>query len=139
MTFEGMNWLAVFAAAAGGFFFGAIWYSILAAPWMKAAGLSQEDVSREGAGAFKKYLPFLLAGLGQFAMAFTMAGLMAHMVMDIKHGLITAGIIWAGFVLPALVVNYSFQGRPLHLILIDGGHWLGVLLIIGTIIGAMGV
>ena len=139
MAFAGINWVAVFLAAGAGFMFGAVWYSVLAQAWMKAADLTETEVKQEGAPVFRKNLPFLLAALGQFAMAFTMAGLMAHLVVDLKHGLITAGIIWAGFVLPALLVNHSFQNRPFALSLIDAGHWLGVLLIIGAVIGASGV
>lgn len=139
MAFAGINWIAIIAAAMAGFMFGALWYSLLAQAWMKAAGLTEADVKRDDAPALRKNLPFLLAALAQFAMAFTMAGLMAHMVVDVKHGLITAGIIWAGFVLPALLMNYSFQNRPLALSVIDAGHWLGVLMIIGAVIGVFGV
>jgi hypothetical protein len=36
-------------------------------------------------------------------------------------------------------VNHAFQGAKTTLTLIDGGHWLGVLLLQGTILGAWGV
>ncbi|MBM3524115.1 MAG: DUF1761 domain-containing protein, partial [Alphaproteobacteria bacterium] len=36
-------------------------------------------------------------------------------------------------------VNHGFQGVKRALTVIDGGHWLGVLLIQGVIIGWMGV
>jgi hypothetical protein len=39
----------------------------------------------------------------------------------------------------SLVVNHAFQGVRRTLTLIDGGHWLGVLLIQGAIIGWFGV
>jgi hypothetical protein len=35
-------------------------------------------------------------------------------------------------------VNYAFGNRKLALSLIDGGHWLAVLLIMGAVIGAFG-
>jgi hypothetical protein len=47
--------------------------------------------------------------------------------------------MWLGFVITTLAVNYSFGQRRPMLIIIDGIHWLGVLVIQGAIIGAMGV
>jgi hypothetical protein len=38
-----------------------------------------------------------------------------------------------------MVVNYAFHGARHTLTLIDGGHWLGVLLIQGAILGFWGV
>ncbi len=38
-----------------------------------------------------------------------------------------------------MLVNYSFARRSRMLLLIDGGHWLVVLALMGAIIGAMGV
>jgi hypothetical protein len=47
--------------------------------------------------------------------------------------------MWLGFVITTLAVNYSFGQRRPMLTVIDGIHWLGVLVIQGAIIGAMGV
>jgi len=41
-------------------------------------------------------------------------------------------------VLTTLLVNNSFARRDRRLLLIDGGHWLLVLVLMGAIIGAMG-
>jgi hypothetical protein len=38
-----------------------------------------------------------------------------------------------------MLVNNIFAQRDRRLLLIDGGHWLVVLLVMGAIIGAMGV
>jgi hypothetical protein len=42
-------------------------------------------------------------------------------------------------VITTLAVNHAFQGSKRALTLIDGGHWLGVLLLQGAVIGLMGV
>ena len=36
----------------------------------------------------------------------------------------------------AIAVNNAFSGRKFMLTVIDGGYWLGVLLITGAILGA---
>lgn len=139
MTFAGLNWIAIFIAAAAGFGFGAIWYGLFGKAWMKAADISEEDVKGTDGGKKPSPLPFVFAIAANLIMAFTLAGFMGHMVIDVSHGLITAGLIWFGFVLTTIIVNYSFQMRPFSLSVIDAGHWLGVLLIMGCIIGYVGV
>ena len=43
-----------------------------------------------------------------------------------------------GFVATTITVNNAFQKRSFALTLIDGGHWLLVLLVQGTVLGLMG-
>jgi hypothetical protein len=38
-----------------------------------------------------------------------------------------------------MTVNYSFAGRDRHLLLIDTGNWLIVLVVIGAVIGGLGI
>ena len=53
--------------------------------------------------------------------------------------MIAAAFIWFGFVITTLAVNNTFGMRRPKLILIDGGHWLAALLLMGAVIGAWGV
>jgi hypothetical protein len=57
----------------------------------------------------------------------------------LKNGVISALFMWVGFVATTLAVNNAFAQRKAALTVIDGIHWLGVLLIQGAIIGALGV
>jgi hypothetical protein len=59
--------------------------------------------------------------------------------MGWRGGMISALFLWAGFVMTTLVVNHRFQMARPALTLIDGGHWLGVLLIQGAVLGAIGL
>ena len=47
--------------------------------------------------------------------------------------------MWLGFVITTMAVNNAFRGAKPALTLIDGGHWLGVLLLQGAVIGWLGV
>jgi hypothetical protein len=140
MTFAGVNYFAVLIAAFAAWGFGALWYNVLSKPWLAALGKSpeqfQEDMKmRRGTPAF--YTPFVLAFVAQLIMAWVLAGLMAHIgPITIRSGLISAGFVWFGFVLTTIAVNYAFSGRKPMLTVIDAGHWLGVLLIMGAVIGA---
>ena len=47
-------------------------------------------------------------------------------------------VVALGFVVTTLSVNHRYQGFGWGLTAIDAGHWLGVLLIMGALIGWFG-
>ena len=72
-------------------------------------------------------------------MAWLLAGVIGHLGgVTIKNGMISAAFVWFGFVLTTLAVNNTFGLRNAKLIVIDGGHWLAVLPLMGAIIGCLG-
>jgi hypothetical protein len=92
---------------------------------------------RRRPGAF---LPFVYAFVAEPVMAWILAGLLGHIgALTVRGGIISAAFCWAGFVITTMVVNNGFAHRDARLLLIDGGHWLMVLLLMGAIIGAMGI
>jgi len=141
MSFAGVSQAAVILAAATSFLFGGIWYGMLSGPWMAAANINPARIQGHGKGGGAILAPYVIAFLGQLVMAFFLAGLLAHLgagQVTIKNGLLAAASVWAGFVIAPMAVNHAFQGAKPALTLIDGGHWLGVLLLQGAIIGWMG-
>jgi hypothetical protein len=136
MTFTGINYLAVIIAALAGFGLGAIWYRVLAKPWMMAAGKTEADKPQGAA----QVVPFAIAIVALLVMAWMLAGLMGHLgQVTIRGGMITGFFVWLGFVITTMGVNHAFSGAKPMLTLIDGGYWLAVLLIQGAVIGAFGV
>ena len=141
MQFAGINYIAVLASAVASFMFGGVWYKFLAKPWMAAAGLTEDVINASQKRGAATYL-MALAFVAQLIMAIVLAGLIGHLGNDqvtLRNGIISALFVWAGFVITAIAVNHSFQMRLGTLTLIDGGHWLGVLLIQGALIGFVGV
>lgn len=139
MDFAGVNYLAVVAAAIASFLFGGMWYSMFAKQWMAFVGKSEDDIKNSG-----QPMPVLFAItiVALLIMAWVLAGLIGHLGSDqvtLWNGMISGAIAWLGFVITTLVVNNSYQGAKTGLSLIDGAHWLGVLLIQGGIIGFLGV
>jgi hypothetical protein len=105
---------------------------------MEAAGMTAEDIKPSGGPILS---PYINAFLAELVMAFMLAGVLGTLGgghMNVKTGLITGAMMWLGFIMSSLVVNHSFQGAKKTLTLIDGGHWLGVLLVQGALIGWMG-
>jgi hypothetical protein len=135
-----LNYLAVLVAAVVSFVFGGIWYNLFSRQWLEAVGRSPDSL-QQGKGAIGFYL---LAFGAQLIMAWMLAGVLLHlslggMALGLRNGIISAVLMWFGFVMTTMVVNYSFHGARQTLTLIDGGHWLGVLVLQGAILGFWGV
>jgi hypothetical protein len=143
MTFAGINYLDVIVAAVVAWIAGAAWYGALGKPWMAALGKTPEQCKAEmeakkGTPAF--YAPFILSFVAELIMAWIMAGLLGHIGgLTVREGVISAAFVWFGFVLTTLSVNNAYAGRKPMLTIIDGFHWLLVLVVIGAIIGGWGV
>lgn len=140
MTFAGVSYVGVLLAAITSYVFGALWYTALSKPWMAAAGLSEADVKGEdGKGTM---MPFIIAFLAQLVMAVVLAGMIGHLgpgAVTVKSAVLSAVMVWIGFVMTTLIVNHRFQMASFKLTLIDGAHWLGVLVLQGLVIGLIGV
>lgn len=138
---SGLNVWGVLLAAAASFLFGGVWYGALSQAWMKAAGLSEEQVKGPRGPTLA---PFVITIIAQILMAWVLAGLLLHLTKaglpaTLRNGLISGFLMWLGFIATTLVVNHQFQMQKPMLTLIDLGHWLGVLLIQGAILGHFGL
>lgn len=128
---DGVNWWGVIVAAVAGFAFGAAWYMTLSKQWVAALGRSAEEVK----GSSWR-LVFPIAALAQLVLAYVLSCAVTWRgVTDVGGAMTTAFIVWLGFVLTLMAVNYGFQGAKPRLLAIDAGHWLGVLLLQALVIG----
>jgi hypothetical protein len=138
MAFAGMNYFAVVLAAVVAFVFGGAWYGVLGKTWLAALGKPEAAVKSGPPMAVR----LAIAVVALLVMAYMFAGVLGHLgsgQVTLRNGLIAGFFLWLGFVMTTQVVNYVFQNQKWSLTVIDGGHWLGVLLIEGAILGAMGV
>lgn len=135
MAFGGINLWAVLAATVAAFIVGAVYYGTLSKPWMRAAGIAEED-ARFGPALFAMTLVCL------FVMAFVLAGLIGHLgdgQVTLRNGVISGLFVWAGFMATTMTVNHRYRNDGWDLTLIDGLHWLLVALVMGAVIGLIGV
>jgi len=131
MMFDGIDLVAVLAAAIASFATGAAWYGLLGKAWLRAARLTRTELRLRPALLVTSFLCQLL-------MALIFAGIIYHAgPMSVGNGVLSAVLVWAGFFATSLTVNHRFQGASWGLTLIDGGHWLAVLLVQGVILGLM--
>jgi len=139
MAFAGMNYLAVVVAAVAGFAFGSLWYMAFGKAWMAALGKTEAEI--KGQGKKMPVVPMIVAMVAQLVMAYMLAGVLGHLgdgQVTPLNGLIGGALVWLGFVATTLAVNHAFQGAKRALTAIDGGHWLGVLLVQGLVVGLFG-
>lgn len=116
-----MEFINVFVAAIAGFGVGAIWYGVLSKPWMDASGVS---VGADGKPANNANpMPYIMGFLAMVLVA----GMMRHVfelsdIETVGKGLISGFGIGIFLAAPWLMICYGFAGRPLQLLLIDGGY-----------------
>ncbi|WP_419906958.1 DUF1761 domain-containing protein [Hoeflea sp.] len=134
MDFGGVSYVGVLVATVAAFLIGAVYYGALAKPWMKAARIAPEDTKMSP-------VLFINSVICELVMAFILAGLIGHLgtgQVTPYNGLVSGFFVWLGFVATTLAVNHRYQDFGWDLTLIDGLHWLLVLLAMGTIIGWFG-
>jgi hypothetical protein len=140
MHFAGLSLFAIVLAAVVSFMFGWLWYGILfPKQWMAAAGKTEADLRAQGGPT---PTPFVISFVALLVMAWVLAGVIGHLgtgAITLRSGVIAGALMWLGFVATTLAVNHTFQGAKPILTLLDGGHWLGVLLLQGAVIGWLGV
>ena len=128
-----MEFLNIIVAAIAGFAFGAVWYMLLAEPWMAAAKIEKGADGKPKNSSDPK--PYIMA---MVAMIFV-AGMMRHVfassgVMTVGGGLISGLGIGAFFISPWIMINNAYGGRPFKLTLIDGGYAVFGCAVIGAVL-----
>lgn len=132
-----MNYVGIGAAAVASWIAGALWYGVLGKAKMRALGRSPEEIA--GPAGRPPVFALVLSFVAEIVMAAMLSGIMVHIGQTtVRGGLISAALIWVGFVITTMATNHAYDGRPPSLTLIDGGHWLAVLLIQGAVLGAFG-
>lgn len=135
-----INLWAILTAALASFLFGAAYYGLLGRTWMKARGWTEADGA--ASGAKRPPLAALLISFGaELVMALVLSGVLAHVAkygVTVRAGVMTGAICWLGFVATTIATNNAYGRARLSLTLIDSGHWLGVLLLQGLVLGLFG-
>jgi len=141
MAFMTVNWLSILVAAVAAWLFGGVYYTSLSKYWLAAQGKTLEQCKAEQASktGLAKAAPFILVFIGEIIIAWALYGILAHMnAFTLRGGVISAVLIWFGFVVTTMTANNAFGGRKPMLTVIDGAAWLGAFVIIGAIVGWMG-
>jgi hypothetical protein len=135
-----INYMAVAIAGVAGWFVGAGWYGAFGKQWMAALGWTEADCTGPDGKRHMPMGPMVLSVIANLIMALMLAGVTGHIVPrpTIVAGIASGALVWFGFVVTTMAVNNAFSKRTLALTLIDGGHWLAVLVVQGAVLGLFG-
>lgn len=130
-----MELLICIAAATVGFVLRAIWYMVLKTPWQRAVGA---PVVNRGYPFDQSPLPYLVAGACLLVMAVMMRGLFLHYRIDTMTDGLGVGLGMGLLIAVPLILMHDIPPRrSMTLTLIDGGHAVLVLAVMGAILGAL--
>ena len=114
-----LSWLTILVAAIIGFVLGGIWCGpIIGQRWMAAVGLAEEDV-RSGSMVTKYGCACVLSVIASTMLACV---LNAFASLDEVGRVLVALCVAAGFIVPAVGINYLFSQKSRALCLIDARH-----------------
>lgn len=125
--------LTVFAAAAVVFAAGALWYMILAEPWMSDVGMPRGPDGKPAGG--QRPVVFVYS----FVLLLIVSGMMRHIFAS--AGIATAGAglvsglgIGLFLITPWIAINNAYGARPARLTAIDGGYATLSCALIGVVL-----
>ncbi len=130
-----MEFVNVVAAAAGCWILGAVWYGVLANPWMDAVGIKKGPDGKPEDGQNP------LMYLGSFLLILIVVGMMRHVfalsgITDMAKGLLSGAGIGAFFIAPWIALNNMYGMRPVKLTMIDAGYAILGTAVAGLILTA---
>jgi hypothetical protein len=124
--------LAVWVASIVFFVLGAIWYTLMQAPWIEGIGKTMEEITR----AQGTPLPYAVGFCAILVMCYTLAWLMRRLEASTLIGGSRVGaIVSVGFIAATLALNYGFEARSVTLWLINSAYAFVGLTLAGAIIG----
>lgn len=134
LDFGQINFWAVIVAAVASFGVGGLWYGMLfAKQWVRVHGFSEEQEQQMQKNQPRNFGLFFVVDL---IMAAVMSLLVVNLGIDSAvEGAGLGLLLWLGFAATIGAAKNAATGKPLAAYLIDTGHELAGLVVIGLILG----
>ncbi len=132
MTERRPNYVGIIAGAIVLFAFGAIWFTVFSAAWIAAVGKTKDEFAAAG------FAPYVISFVAGLFVAYCFDNMLWHYERaDALKGA-SVGILTGVCIFGAMLVNlYSFEVRPVALMLIDGGYGIIGFTVTGAVVGAL--
>ena len=132
MTERRPNYVGIIAGAIVLFAFGAIWFTVFSAAWIAAVGKTKAEFAAAG------FAPYIISFVAGLFVAYCFDNMLWHYERaDAVKGA-SVGILTGVCIFGAMLVNlYSFEVRPVALMLIDGGYGIIGFTVTGAVVGAL--
>ena len=128
-----INYLAVIVAAVLYWFMGAFWFGVLfGKQWMALEGMTMESAKN-----FNPTIPYIVSMIANLVIAFILALVCASQKADSAvKGAQTGILMGIGFVATTMLSTYLYEGRSIHLFMINVGYIVVGMALMGMMIGA---
>ncbi len=129
-----INYVAVIVAAIVSMGIGFLWYGpLFGKAWIKLSGMSMKDMEKKKKKGMTK--TYVIAFIGTLVMAYVLA----HFVDYVGATTLSAGAelgswLWIGFFAPTLLGIVLWEGKSWKLYLLNVGHYLVTLVVMGAIL-----
>ncbi len=132
MTARSPNYVGIVAGAIVLFAFGAIWFTVFGASWLAAVGKTKEELGASG------FLPFVISFVAGLFVSYCFDNMLWHYERaDAMKGA-QVGVLTGVCIFGAMLLNlYSFEARPVALMLIDGGYGVIGFAVTGAVVGLL--
>lgn len=129
-----LNYVAILVAAVLGMVIGALWYGpVFGKQWMALSKYTAEDMAKAKAQGMAG--AYVLSFIGLFVMSF----ITAHVVFYANAATAFTGALfgfwmWLGYVATTLLNTVLWDKKPWGLYVLNAGHYLVVLLVMGALL-----
>ena len=134
-----VNYLAVLGAAVASFVIGWLWYGpLFGKQWMKMMGI-KEPSEKEKKEKMGEMMPSMVIGLIAAAVTAAVLGGFIKMVgaAGAFEGAAVGAMIWIGFLATTTLNGVLWEKKPTSLYVLNNGHLLVNIIVVGAIMGAM--
>ena len=130
-----VNHFAVLLAAIAAYVVGFLWYGpIFGKKWMALMGFTEKDKEKvKQKGMVKMYAGSFLTTL---VMAYVLAIFIGFMGYYPTAGIQVGVVTWLGLIATTMLGKVFWESKPWALYVLDAGHYLVTLAIMGAILGA---
>lgn len=130
-----LNWLGIVVATLAFFAVGAVWYTALfGKAWQREVGLSTEQLS----GGRNMMAVMGTCLLLEFVVVLMLGHLFARLQPPDHVKMMMATGFALAIMAPAIGINYLYQRRSLTLFLIDAGHLVVGMAVVGLVFVLLG-
>ena len=129
-----VNWLAVLVSTVATFMVGGLWYgAVFAKKWVAVHDFSEEAVASMAKKQGRNFGIFLVA---DFIMAVILSLVIVNLnVTSAVQGAGLGVLLWVGILMTQTAGRNAAFDKPLNAFMIETGHELAVMLVMGAILG----
>ncbi len=138
-----VNYVAILISAVAAMMVGYAWYGpLFGKQWMALNGWTKESMAAMSSKNPNMGKLYAIQALASLVMAYVFSHILVFATSYMKTSGASAGIVcafwvWLGFIAPVMLGKVLWEGKPWKLWILDAGHYLVTLSVMGLILTAL--